>query len=482
MRVRHSPGSMSSRAHQAGAAAGDAETWQRLVEASIASADERTRTRSAEIVREEAGRAAWTLAASILASGLAFATLRAQRRASGDPHQLRRGRRAGPVGVNASAAAVGCSSWEARWATTTAKARWNRHALFAAASLLCALAPSLPLLLAARAMQGVGAALLLPNSLALLNAAFEGEKRGRAVGLWAAAGAATAAVAPLLGGWLVGTVGWPAIFYINLPLALAAIVLALLYVAESRNLAAGRTDYAGALLATNIKFNGALIMQVYGDGPLQLLVVECQSDLSLRATAKVRDEPIADDIELQDLLNRGGGGRFAITLDPTDPMPGQQPYQGIVPLEGSSVAEVLQTYMRQSEQLETRLWLASGSQSASGLLLQRLPDSGGMMVEASDEDVWSRLIALASTVRSDELLGLAPDHLLERLFWQESLVHHTRLTPRFACTCSRERIAKMLISLGQDPRFRLNGESGRGPRRVRASRTGRSGGRDVAAD
>jgi len=122
--------------------------------------------------------------------------------------------------------------------------------LFAAASLVCALAPSLPILLAARALQGIGAALLLPNSLALLNAAYSGEKRGRAVGIWAAAGAAAAAVAPLLGGWLVGTVGWPAIFYINLPLALGAILLALRFVTESSDAGAGRTDYAGALLAT----------------------------------------------------------------------------------------------------------------------------------------------------------------------------------------------------------------------------------------
>jgi MFS family permease len=89
-------------------------------------------------------------------------------------------------------------------------------------------------LLAARGAQGLGAALLLPNSLALLNAAFEGEKRGRAVGIWAAAGAAAAAVAPLIGGWLVDTVGWPAIFYINLPLAVGAILLALRFVTESR--------------------------------------------------------------------------------------------------------------------------------------------------------------------------------------------------------------------------------------------------------
>ena len=122
--------------------------------------------------------------------------------------------------------------------------------IFAATSLICALAPSLPVLLVARAAQGVGAALLLPNSLALLNAAFAGDKRGRAVGIWAAAGAAAAAVAPLIGGWLVGTVGWPAIFYINLPLALGAILLAVRFVEESRESGEGRTDYAGALLAT----------------------------------------------------------------------------------------------------------------------------------------------------------------------------------------------------------------------------------------
>jgi EmrB/QacA subfamily drug resistance transporter len=122
--------------------------------------------------------------------------------------------------------------------------------IFALASLVCALAPSLPILLAARAAQGIGAALLLPNSLALLNAAFSGENRGRAVGIWAAAGAAAAAIAPLIGGWLVDSVGWPAIFYINLPLALGAIGLAWKFVAESGDPGAGRTDYPGALLAT----------------------------------------------------------------------------------------------------------------------------------------------------------------------------------------------------------------------------------------
>jgi EmrB/QacA subfamily drug resistance transporter len=122
--------------------------------------------------------------------------------------------------------------------------------LFTVASVLCALAPSLGLLFAARAAQGIGAALLLPNSLALLNAAYEGEKRGQAVGIWAAAGAAAAAVAPLIGGWLVDNVGWPAIFYINIPLGLGAILLALMFVSESSDASAGRTDYGGAFLAT----------------------------------------------------------------------------------------------------------------------------------------------------------------------------------------------------------------------------------------
>lgn len=122
--------------------------------------------------------------------------------------------------------------------------------LFAAASLAAALAPSLPILLAARGAQGLGAALLLPNSLALLNNAYQGGKRGRAIGIWASAGAASAAGAPLLGGWLIDTVGWPSIFYINLPLALGAIALAILFVSESREASKGRTDYLGALLVT----------------------------------------------------------------------------------------------------------------------------------------------------------------------------------------------------------------------------------------
>ena len=122
--------------------------------------------------------------------------------------------------------------------------------LFAAASLLCAFAPSLDIFLAGRVAQGVGAAMLMPNSLAILGDTFAGEQRGRAVGAWAAAGAMAGAGAPLLGGWLVDLVGWPSIFFINLPIALAAFTLGLLYVPESADADRPPPDWPGAALAT----------------------------------------------------------------------------------------------------------------------------------------------------------------------------------------------------------------------------------------
>jgi len=123
-------------------------------------------------------------------------------------------------------------------------------ALFGLASLLCALSGSQEWLLAGRALQGLGAALLLPNSLALLNGAYEGEARGRAVGIWAAAGAISAAIAPLIGGWLVDHAGWRSIFYINIPFAAAAVAVALARVQESKDREKAPIDISGALLAT----------------------------------------------------------------------------------------------------------------------------------------------------------------------------------------------------------------------------------------
>lgn len=214
----------------------------------------------------------------------------------------------------------------------------------------------------------------------------------------------------------------------------------------------GQMTAAAALLAANIKFNGALTLQVHGDGPVRLLVVECQPDFRLRATAKLHAErPIAADAGLAQLVNVHGRGRCAITLDPRDRLPGQQPYQGVVPLEGDSIASALETYMRQSEQLDTRLWLAASSTTAAGVLLQKLPREGGAAARAGeqDDDAWPRATLLAGTLTPDELLAVPADGLVQRLFWEERLQHAPPATPQFSCSCSRERIGRMLLSLGR---------------------------------
>ncbi len=211
----------------------------------------------------------------------------------------------------------------------------------------------------------------------------------------------------------------------------------------------GEMVAAAALLASSIKFNGALVMQVHGDGPVKLLVVECQPDLTLRATAKFSEQADVSGATMRELINRSGRGRFAITLDPRDPAPGQQPYQGIVPLDGDSMSEVLESYMRQSEQLETRLVLAADEDVSAGLLLQRLPDTGGTAGDI-DEDAWDRVTTLGATLSADELLRLSPEILARRLYSQEVLDHQATLAPRFACRCSRERIGRMLVSLGRE--------------------------------
>ena len=122
--------------------------------------------------------------------------------------------------------------------------------LFAAASILCAVAPDLTLLLAGRGLQGIGAAVLMPNSLAILGANFSGAARGRAIGIWASMGAVMSAIGPVLGGWLIDTVGWRAIFLINLPLAAGAVVLALVFVHDSRERDRPALDVLGGTLVT----------------------------------------------------------------------------------------------------------------------------------------------------------------------------------------------------------------------------------------
>lgn len=230
----------------------------------------------------------------------------------------------------------------------------------------------------------------------------------------------------------------------------------------------GEMSAAAVLMQANIKFNGALILQIFGDGPVKVAVAESQPDLSFRATATVVGE-VADAAPLSHLINVTNTGRCAITLDPKDRLPGQQPYQGVVPLFGDRreklerLSEVLEHYMLQSEQLDTRLVLAANDQVAAGLLIQRIPTTGesnlsGTAAAQAREDAigqsddYNRIAMLAASLTRDELLTLDVDTLLHRLFWQEPLQRlepaSGTLTPRFACTCSRERVAGMLESLG----------------------------------
>jgi molecular chaperone Hsp33 len=212
----------------------------------------------------------------------------------------------------------------------------------------------------------------------------------------------------------------------------------------------GEATAAAALLAANIKFDGALVMQIQGNGPVRLLVVEVQPQMRLRATAKLRQGARFDaEATLQTLLNPHGDARCAITLDPAGRLPGQQPYQGVVPLAGETIAQVLENYLRQSEQVESRLWLAADEQAAAGVLLQKLPQEGGAAAMA-DADAWRRVGALTATVSRGELLRLAPEALAHRLYWEERLDHFAPVEPRFRCTCSRGRSGRILLALGRE--------------------------------
>lgn len=232
----------------------------------------------------------------------------------------------------------------------------------------------------------------------------------------------------------------------------------------------GELCAAGLLLSASLKFDGALILQIHGDGPVALLVVECGSDGGFRATAKLRDgEPCPEEADLATLVNAHGRGRFVVTLDPRTDSPNRRPYQGIVPFEGNTVAEVLERYMARSEQVPTRLWLAADEHRAAGLLLQRLPDEGGRppawapgpaddgtaaaaLASAAepDDDGWNRLQRLADTVTRGELLSLPLATVLRRLFWQEPLHGFDSRAPRFECSCSRDKVIAMLRMLGRN--------------------------------
>lgn len=222
------------------------------------------------------------------------------------------------------------------------------------------------------------------------------------------------------------------------------------YPTPVRNLL-GEMLAAATLLSANLKFDGTLIMQIHGDGPVRLCVVECKANLEMRATAKLApDAIIPDDISLHDLVHAHGNGRFVITLDPNNKVPGQQAYQGIVPLTGDNFAAVIENYMLRSEQLDTKLWLAADEHVVRGMLLQKLPNIGGNVL-AVDEDLehWNHLVMLGNTLKNAELLATDSETLLHRLFWEETVRVFEPQRPSFHCSCSREKVGDMLKMLGQ---------------------------------
>ena len=237
----------------------------------------------------------------------------------------------------------------------------------------------------------------------------------------------------------------------------------------------GEMVAAGVLMQSSIKFDGALVLQIMGDGPVKLAVVEVQSSMELRATASVL-QPIPEGATLSQMVNVNNQGRCAITLDPQTKFPGQQPYQGVVPLfddHGKPIDklnEVLEHYMLQSEQLDTTLVLAADEHVAAGLLIQRLPVQGegnlsGSLVSKDTEDQiglnehYTRISILASSLKREELLSLDVETVLRRLFWEETLTRFEPLVgevaPRFACSCSRERVARMIVGLGADEAYSI---------------------------
>jgi molecular chaperone Hsp33 len=196
----------------------------------------------------------------------------------------------------------------------------------------------------------------------------------------------------------------------------------------------GEAMAAAVLLSATIKINGSLHLQVQGDGPVSLLLVEVTAQRTLRGLAHWTGEVAAGR-----LGDQVGTARLMLTIDPGE---GSDRYQGVVPVEQDTLAATLEDYFRYSEQLDTRLWLAAGEQRVGGMLLQRLPG------RSRDDEDWNRDVFLGDTVSAEELLELTARELLHRLFHEEDVRLFEAEPVSFRCSCSAERIETMLRGLG----------------------------------
>lgn len=213
--------------------------------------------------------------------------------------------------------------------------------------------------------------------------------------------------------------------------------------------ALGELMAASVLLSSSLKMQGVMVLQLQSKGALKLLVVECNSDLKLRATAKWDASLFAAQAaKMQNITFAELAliGQFVITLDPTE----GESYQGIVPIEGNTIAEMLQNYMLRSQQIDTSLWLHCDGENAAGMLLQKLPNVAQYDPSFQDFDVWNRVNHLAHTLTNQELQNLAPASLLTRLFTEEDMRLFDAKQTQFFCSCSKVKVGDMLRMLGVD--------------------------------
>lgn len=210
----------------------------------------------------------------------------------------------------------------------------------------------------------------------------------------------------------------------------------------------GEALAAVALLAATVKLDGSLILQIQSSGPIRTLVAQATSARTIRGIARWEGAVQQDG----DLAESFGEGRLVLTIQG----PGE-PYQGIVPLSGTGIADAIERYFGDSEQLPTRLWLAADANRAAGLLLQRLPTSGNAPGDAED---WTRLGMLAETVTAAELTGLPTEDLLYRLFHEERVRLLDPEPVAFRCGCSRARVEDMVRTLGEEEARSILAEQG----------------------
>jgi len=211
---------------------------------------------------------------------------------------------------------------------------------------------------------------------------------------------------------------------------------------------------AATLLVGTLKFDGLLVLQASSSGAVPLLMVECSSEREVRAIARYHAEQLVDGASLRELMPDGA---LALTVDPRQ---GQR-YQGIVALDGETLADCLSSYFANSEQLPTRFWLyADGSRHARGLLLQALPAE--RLRDAEDRMAnWQHLTTLADTLKAEEMFGLDNQTVLHRLYHEEPVRLFEPQPLEFRCSCSRERSLNALASLGsQDAEDLLRENSG----------------------